>query len=297
MSPTAPRRLYLPARDRSYWTAGESSDLPLLYLAWGARDFHREPVPTSRHEGWVCVLIEEGCPTMLVGRRSVSMPAGTLAVIGPDCPFGWRSAARGLARFRLWMWRSLTAAAANPALGSSYETRRLAPRDRPPYLLLHDLCRREVLRAARPAAAYLEGCRILFDATLRRERPDSGESAAASDPLTQARAWIDAHLDSREPVARLCDYLNVSQPTLYRMFAAREGLSPLAYVRRVRLQRARALLEAEGSPSVKEVAFSLGYEHAHDFSRAYRRWFGEPPTAARRGRSRMERAQRFGGPR
>ena len=88
------RHLYLPARDRSFWTA-EGEPLPLLYLAWGARDFHRQPIPVSRHEGWVCVLIEEGAPTMVVRRQAVRMPAGTLALIGPDCPFGWKGAASG----------------------------------------------------------------------------------------------------------------------------------------------------------------------------------------------------------
>ena len=33
------------------------------------------------------------------------------------------------------------------------------------------------------------------------------------------------HLDSREPVARMCDYLNVSQSTLYRRFMEEVGVS------------------------------------------------------------------------
>ena len=94
MPPAERRHLYLPARDRSFWT-GEGETLPLLYLAWGARDFHRQPIPASRHEGWVCVLIEEGAPTMVVRKQAMRMPAGTLALIGPDCPFGWKGAASG----------------------------------------------------------------------------------------------------------------------------------------------------------------------------------------------------------
>ena len=107
MPPAERRHLYLPARDRSFWTA-EGEALPLLYLAWGARDFHRQPIPASRHEGWVCVLIEEGAPTMVVRRQAVRMPAGTLALIGPDCPFGWKGAASGQTKFRMWMWRVFT---------------------------------------------------------------------------------------------------------------------------------------------------------------------------------------------
>lgn len=281
MSGPERRHLYLPARDRSFWKAQDAA-LPLLYLAWGTRDFHRQPIPASRHEGWVCVLIEEGAPTMVVRRQALRMPAGTLALIGPDCPFGWKGAASGQSRFRMWMWRSFTGTMGRTDLRASYVTRTLARHERQPFLQLHDLCRREVLRVPGPDASYLEGCRILFDATIQREVLDRREAGGeASDGVALARTWMRAHLDSREPIARLCDYLAVSQSTLYRLFAAAEGMSPLAYFHEARMARARELLTTS-TLSVKEVAHVLGYEHANDLSRAYRRRFGEPPTHTRR---------------
>ncbi|WP_157898956.1 AraC family transcriptional regulator [Luteitalea pratensis] len=274
------RHLYLPARDRSFWTA-EGEQLPLLYLAWGARDFHRQPIPVSRHEGWVCVLIEEGAPTMVVRRQAVRMPAGTLALVGPDCPFGWKGATSGASKFRMWMWRDFTGTMGPADLRASIVSRPLARHERQPFLHLHDLCRREVLRAAGPAGTYLEGCRILFDTTIQRElldRPAGGEDG--SDTVALARSWMRAHLDSHEPIARLCDYLNVSQSTLYRVFAAAEGMSPLSWFHEARMARAHELL-VSSALSVKEVAHVLGYEHGNDLSRAFRRRFGETPTTRR----------------
>lgn len=276
------RHLYLPSRDRSFWHAADGAPLPLQYLAWGTRDFLREPIPASRHEGWVCVLIEEGAPVMVVRRQGVRMPPGTFALIGPDCPFGWRGAASGTSRFRLWMWRRLEALTAHTELRTSYLVRALGRHDRTPFLVMHDLCRREVLRLDGPDPSYLDGCRILFETTLQRhvlERRAPGHGAA--DLVTLARAWIDAHLDSREPIARLCDYLAVSQSTLYRVFANEAGASPLAYVHAARMQQARTLL-ADAGRSVKDVAHTLGYRHANDLSRAYKQYFGMSPTAARR---------------
>jgi AraC-like DNA-binding protein len=90
-------------------------------------------------------------------------------------------------------------------------------------------------------------------------------------------------------VARLCDYLNVSQSTLYRVFSEAEGTSPLAWFHRARMEEARTRL-ANGTVSVKEVAHALGYDHASDLSRAYRRYFGAPARgAARRRRSQNPR--------
>ncbi|HTV03430.1 MAG TPA: AraC family transcriptional regulator [Luteitalea sp.] len=279
MSSLERRHLYLPARDRSFWKADDQTALPLQYLAWGTRDFERQPIPVSRHEGWVCVLIEEGSPTMVVRKQAVRMPAGTIAVIGPECPFGWKGAASGTSRFRLWMWRTSAIGHVRPDLTSSYATRVLGRHDRKPFLLLHDLCRREVLRLSGPDASYLEGCRILFDATLARDVLAPAASPEPSNLVSLARAWIDAHLDSREPIARLCDYLDVSQSTLYRLFTAAQGTSPLAWFHEKRMEKARALL-ATGTLSVKEVAHTLGYRHANDLSRAYKRRFGASPTRA-----------------
>jgi hypothetical protein len=215
MSPVERRHLYLPARDRSFWRA-ETAASPLLYLAWGSRDFHREPVPASRHEGWVCVLVEEGAPFMVIRKRAVRMPSGTLVLIGPDCPFGWRGSASGQSRFRLWMWRTVAASWPAAPLSSTFVSRQLARHERPPFLQLHDLCRREVLRGSDADATYLEGCRLLFDTMIRRAwRDDETRAGETVELVGLARAWMMAHLDSREPVARLCDYLDVSQSRLH----------------------------------------------------------------------------------
>ena len=276
------RHLYLPERDRSFWKADTDRDVPLRYLAWGYRDFTRQPIPSSRHEGWVYVLIEEGSPTMVVRRREVRMPAGTVAVIGPDCPFGWRGAAVGPSKFLLWMWRGAPSVRAEAELRQAYVRRTLTRAGRKPFAVLHDLCRREVLRPDGAAAAYLDGCRILFETTVQRavlDQPED-EPARSADATSEvgalARAWLDAHLDSREPIARLCDYLNVSQSTLYRVFVEDAGMSPLAWFHRARMERARQLIQ-EGGRSVKETAYALGYGHANDLSRAYRKHFGEAP--------------------
>ncbi len=280
MGPQEQRHLYLPERDRSFWKAGADLDVPLRYLAWGYRDFTRQPIPASRHEGWVYVLIEEGSPTMVVRRREVRMPAGTLAVIGPDCPFGWTGSVIGPSKFLLWMWRDAPGVRADTELRAAHVMRALGKAGRKPFERLHDLCRREVLRPDGAAAAYLDGCRILFETTVQRAVLDvpagapEASSSGASDLCVLAKAWLDAHVDSREPIARLCDYLDVSQSTLYRVFVEDVGMSPLAWFHRARMERARQLIQAEGR-SVKETAYALGYGHANDLSRAYRKHFGE----------------------
>jgi AraC family transcriptional regulator, ethanolamine operon transcriptional activator len=58
------------------------------------------------------------------------------------------------------------------------------------------------------------------------------------------------------------------------------GLTPLAYLARVRLHRVReALLEGtQGSTTVSVEALKWGFWHFGEFSRAYKNCFGELPS-------------------
>ncbi len=280
MGASADRHLYLPASDRSFWKSGGDSDGSLRYLAWGCRDFETQPIPVSRHEGWVCVVIEEGSPMLRAASVSRRLTPGSLALIGPDCAFGWKPSGSGSCRILLWMWSGFN----DPVLAgeprSGWRIRMLDVDGRKSFRMIHDLCRREILRGA-PSRGYIEGCRMIFEETLRREVLDSAaDSSPISELIRQADAWMSAHLDSREPVARLCDYLNISQSSLYRRFRDETGVCPLERFQQLRMNEAKRLL-ARGGTTVKEIAFHLGYAHFNDLSRAYRRHFGKSPTLDR----------------
>lgn len=84
--------------------------------------------------------------------------------------------------------------------------------------------------------------------------------------------------------ARLADvsrHLGMSPRTLIRRLQE-SGASYRGLVDRHRRRRAEALLR-EGSQSVAEIGYRLGYEDAANFARACRRWFGAAPSALRRG--------------
>jgi transcriptional regulator GlxA family with amidase domain len=53
-------------------------------------------------------------------------------------------------------------------------------------------------------------------------------------------------------------------------------MSPLQYQKQIRLQEARRLLSIEPLDAAS-VAFKVGYESPSQFSREYRRLFGQPP--------------------
>ncbi|GAA3917417.1 transcriptional regulator [Amorphoplanes auranticolor] len=79
----------------------------------------------------------------------------------------------------------------------------------------------------------------------------------------------------------VAEALHVSVRTLYRVFAQQSSSSIMAYVRERRLDRARAELVSTRL-TVSELAARWHFADGSHFVKAYKRYFGETPTASRR---------------
>ncbi|NGO08263.1 AraC family transcriptional regulator [Streptomyces sp. HC44] len=101
--------------------------------------------------------------------------------------------------------------------------------------------------------------------------------------LEAATGYIeDRLLDDSELNARaIAEALHVSVRTLYRVFAQKATSSVMAYVRERRLERARAELLSTRL-TVSEVAARWHFADGRHFVKAYKKHFGETPTAGRR---------------
>ena len=139
---------------------------------------------------------------------------------------------------------------------------------------------------------------IVMPAALRGTRSPVADPAAlaSSLPALEAQARrVDGHDntaaclemllhqagDAPVSLAEASRRLGLSRRTMIRRLHA-SGASYRELVDRHRRRRAEALLR-DGSYSVAEIGYRLGYEDATNFARACRRWFGTAPGALRRG--------------
>jgi AraC-like DNA-binding protein len=97
------------------------------------------------------------------------------------------------------------------------------------------------------------------------------------DAWDKIRARLDAGLGRPLSLANVARASGFSQDHLIRGFRRRYGLSPMAWRKRSTLRRAVDLLLA--GEQVKFVAERLGFADASAFTRAFRRQFGQSPTA------------------
>ena len=96
-----------------------------------------------------------------------------------------------------------------------------------------------------------------------------------------ARALDRIHSDYRESlsVEDLATENAMSVSAFHRAFKRVTGDSPLQYLKKIRLEKARGLLVVQDM-RVNAVAFEVGYESPSQFSREFKRYFRVPPSEA-----------------
>ena len=103
---------------------------------------------------------------------------------------------------------------------------------------------------------------------------------AERPPLRDLQSWIADNLTADLSVPALAERAYMSPRNFARAFRREVGVTPGAYVESVRLERARAELEA-GDASVEAVAAQCGFGTVETMRRAFQRKFDVNPAAYR----------------
>lgn len=141
---------------------------------------------------------------------------------------------------------------------------------------------REV-RAQRDFVSSLLGGISAVAGNAAESSPTLASARARSRVVDLARSYILDRRDMPVTVADLCAEAGVSRRTLQYSFQEVLGVSPVQYLRAVRLNGVRRELKRAGpGERVGDVAARWGFWHLSQFSADYRRMFGELPSETRR---------------
>lgn len=101
--------------------------------------------------------------------------------------------------------------------------------------------------------------------------------------VERAREYIRRKLDEPLPLSELCRYAHVQSRSLEYGFREITGLSPIAYVKSLRLNAVRRDLSRTDAAdhSISQIALDHGFWHLSQFAADYRKFFGETPTSTR----------------
>jgi AraC-like DNA-binding protein len=101
-------------------------------------------------------------------------------------------------------------------------------------------------------------------------------AGAPGQHIAKVIAWLKQNFAADIPIDDLAARASMSPSTFRQHFRAVAGMSPLQYLKHLRLQDARQLMLNEDLDA-GSAALRVGYESASQFSREYTRLFGAPP--------------------
>lgn len=115
----------------------------------------------------------------------------------------------------------------------------------------------------------------------------------AESPVIRALRWLDEHLAQPYDLAALAAAAATSPRTLLRHFQAAQGCTPLAHLQRLRIARAKLLLETtlQGHDA---IATACGYADAASLRRLFRRATGVSMSAWRQRHALRARRPAWG---
>lgn len=130
-----------------------------------------------------------------------------------------------------------------------------------------------------PALAPLVEREILYRLLTGPQAAKLRQIALGESKLQQvnrAIAWIKRHYRDPFSIDAVTAEARMSRSALHHHFKAVTAMSPLQYQKQLRLQEARRQIVGQAVDAVT-AGFNVGYDSPSQFSREYRRLFGEPP--------------------
>jgi AraC family transcriptional regulator, L-rhamnose operon transcriptional activator RhaR len=111
--------------------------------------------------------------------------------------------------------------------------------------------------------------------------PPGGDRTAARHPaVARAMRLMETMPDQRWTLADLAAELHLTRGYLVRRFKAATGLPPMAYLSRLRVETAAALL-LHTDESVSRIGEAVGWPDANYFARRFKAHYGMSPTTYR----------------
>ena len=97
--------------------------------------------------------------------------------------------------------------------------------------------------------------------------------------LSKVMEQINENIDKEAwDVSELCSTVHLSRSQVHRKIKSLTGLSITLFIRKVKMQKAKELLETGGC-NVSETAYAIGYKNPNHFSTHFKEHFNVPPSS------------------
>ena len=246
--------------------------------------------PTHRVYEPVVALVVQGEKQIVLGDRTFTCGTGAFLVVSVDLPISFQISRATREQPYMALAMTLKPAAVATLLLEAATAEPVAPQtesagmgvsDGSPALL------EAVVRLVRlldhprdlPVLGPMAEREILWRLLCSEQGHRLRQIGLADSRLSQigrAMRWMREHYRDALPIDDLARISAMSVTSFHRHFRAVALMSPLQYLKQIRLQEARARLLGSAE-DVASVGHDVGYDSPSQFSREYKRAYGSPP--------------------
>jgi len=122
------------------------------------------------------------------------------------------------------------------------------------------------------------------------QEPGTGAPRAENDTealMQQIIRYLSTQYAEPISIERMADTLGYNRAYLSRIFKQRTGMTPVTFLLKLRIDKARQLLRERPELTVEQIAASAGFQDPLYFSRQFRRFYGQSPSSYREEMKRM----------
>lgn len=120
---------------------------------------------------------------------------------------------------------------------------------------------------------------------MEQVEPISGREfdyAGKKHTAVQIADYLEEHYAEKISLDQIAENMYMSPFYISKIFKAEIGESPIHYLIRIRMEKAKELLEKNETLSVAEIAAMVGYDDAYHFSKLFKKAYGIPPSKLRK---------------
>ena len=100
--------------------------------------------------------------------------------------------------------------------------------------------------------------------------------------VNQIVTYLDTHYNEKISLDRIAQNMYLSPVYISKIFKEETGESPINYLIKIRLEKAKDLLSSPNPNSIKKIANDVGYEDAYHFSKLFKKYYGISPLYYRK---------------
>ena len=113
---------------------------------------------------------------------------------------------------------------------------------------------------------------------LKQTAPQTVSGLLTSEQLQRVRDFIEAHLSEKIGLEDLSLLVGLDRFRFLKLFKRSIGMTPHAWLLRLRLEKALELMKRQRDLSMTEVAHAVGFFDQSHFTRAFRHAYGVTPA-------------------